>query len=440
MSTVHIVQLPFPSTRSPQPDLAHYYGFYEREFARYLPEYFIPEHGLWEMPLWVAHLTALLDELEADSSFSDLGRATTAAECRDALLQSSTPGDTILMSPLAQNFDLAIETSKALKAAGRRTVFGGNMAPLARIDDATRVFAGQLGVAQLRALLRPDDEAGLLIRPTRYGVNPDKIEWAPEYRHLNGYPGQVPLLRLNASHGCLYKCGFCGDAWSRQLTLVERDAIAREVDQLTERYPQTKLIYIGDKTFGQSRESVANLLDVFATRPGFRFIVQTHVLALNSWVLDAMSELGVAVVEMGFESADTEMLRAGGKLSRGLDDYHKKLQKIDERGIRVVLNVMGGLAAETEQSHAQTTNWLRDCADVVWLANLYNFVPYPLIPDFETLRPRIHDWNFSHWREDAPVVFEPYHLTPERSWELFLEKVSTMTGILSDRTAGVVGG
>lgn len=440
MSTIHIVQLPFPSTRAPQPDLSNYYKLYEREFARDVPEYFIPDGGLWEMPLWVAHITALLDELSAESLFSDLGRSATARDCLSAMLEVSAPGDTVLMSPLAQNFDLAVEISRALMASGRRTVLGGNMAPLAGADDATRVFAGQLGIAQLRELLRPGAGGELLIRPSVSGINPERITWAPEYRHLSSYSGQVPLLRLNASHGCLYKCGFCGDAWSKQLTLVERDVIAQEVDQLTERFPDTKLIYIGDKTFGQSRESVTNLLDVFATRPGFRFIVQTHVLALNPWVLDAMSELNVAVVEMGFESADTELLRAGGKLSRGLDDYRAKLEKIDARQIRVVLNVMGGLAAETEDSHIQTTGWLRDCADVVWLANLYNFVPYPLIPDFKAIKPRIHDWNFSHWREDAPVVFEPYHLSPERSWELFLEKVNAMSNILSSRVVGAIRG
>ncbi len=129
MSTIHIVQLPFPSTRAPQPDLSNYYKLYEREFARDLPEYFIPDGGLWEMPLWVAHITALLDELSAESLFSDLGRSATARDCLSAMLEVSAPGDTVLMSPLAQNFDLAVEISRALMASGRRTVLGGNMAP-----------------------------------------------------------------------------------------------------------------------------------------------------------------------------------------------------------------------------------------------------------------------------------------------------------------------
>ncbi|MEV7006157.1 radical SAM protein [Streptosporangium sp. NPDC051022] len=434
MPTAHIVQLPFPSTSEPQRDLRRYYDLYEREFARLFPEFFIPEASLWEMPLWVAHITALLDELDVESTYVDLSSTASPDDCLRALVEVSAPGDAILLSPLAQNFDLALRVSRPLKQMGRITVIGGNMAPLATPGDVSRVVRGQVGIEQLRAVLRPETSAdGLVSVRSRSGIAEERISWVPQYRHLGGYAGRVPLLRLNASHGCLYKCRFCGDAWSQQLTLVETDALGREVDQFAERYPGTRLVYIGDKTFGQSREAVRNLLTVFRDRPGYRFIVQTHVLAVRPWVLDAMSELGVVAVELGFESADTEMLRESGKLSRGLDHYRDSLRAIDRRGMRVVLNVMGGLAAETENGHAETVRWLRECADVVWLANLYNFVPYPLVPDFPVLRPRIHDWDFAHWREDAPVVFEPYHLTPGRSWELFVEKVELMTDLLAGR-------
>jgi hypothetical protein len=87
--------------------------------------------------------------------------------------------------------------------------------------------------------------------------------------------------------------------------------------------------------------------------------------------------------------------------------------------------MMGGLDGETEQSHRQTLQWLRANQDALWLFNLYNFVPYPLTPDFPRLRKRIVNWNFADWREDSPVVYQPSHLTRERSWELFQEKIAT---------------
>ncbi|MFJ8478122.1 B12-binding domain-containing radical SAM protein [Kitasatospora sp. NPDC094011] len=427
MTRCCIVQLPFPSTHAPDSRLSAYYRDYDRRFRAFLPEYFIPSDGLWEIPLWVAHLTALLEQAGLESGFQDLSR--TPAEsgaCAAPILAATAPGDLVLFSPLAQNLRLALDLAHELEAAGRRVVLGGNMAPLAPEGAVHAVHRGQLDagfVAVLAGLAA--GRGGRTEKPAVLGLVPRPITWAPDYRHLEGYRGRVPMLRLNASHGCLYRCAFCGDAWSKQLTLVGADALRAEVDQLAERFPDTRLIYVGDKTFGQSREAVAHLLEVFRGRPGYRFIVQTHVLQVKEWVIEAMLELGVVAVELGFESADSQMLKRLGKLSRGLDDYTARIHALSGAGLKVVLNMMGGLDEETEESHAQTVRWLEDNRRALWLFNLYNFVPYPLIPDFERLRERIFDWDFAHWREDAPVVYRPSHLTPERSWELFQEKIAT---------------
>ena len=432
MSHAHLVQLPFPSTGAPCPELVEYYRHYETVFSEELPQYFVPGNDLWEAPLWVSHLTALLDQVGLDSSFTDLSRADVDVEaCVEPLMSASRPDDFVLISPLAQNFDLGLRVSRSLMAAGRRTVLGGNMAGLADADSATHVHRGQLTESSLRRLLASGSDRGISELPLVPGRAESEITWRPDHRHLEKYRGRVPMLRLNASHGCLYTCSFCGDAWSSQLTLVRRDALAREVDDLVERFPETKLIYIGDKTFGQSRESVANLIDVFSERPGFTFIAQSHVMALKPWVLDALDELGVRILEMGFESADMSMLSDGGKLSKGLPHYEDHLATLRDRGVRTILNVMGGLPWETRESHEQTVSWLVENPAGVWLANLYNFVPYPLTPVFDSLRERIVNWDFAAWREDAPVVYMPHHLSIEESWEMFLDKVAAATTMVA---------
>jgi hypothetical protein len=432
-----IVQLPFPSTEEPDPRFSDYYQDYDAVFRAEIPDYFVPQGDLWEMPLWVAHLTALLDTAGMDSTYIDLAKtAADADSCVSRLLAETRPADTVLFSPLAQNFGLAQEIAAALESAGRRVVLGGNMAPLMHEGTVSLIHRGQLDVDLVRKLAA--GEEGLTKKPVKFGVSEDRITWAPDYRHLSGFSGRVPLLRLNASHGCLFDCSFCGDAWSRQLVLVDRDALECEVDSLTTMFPETRILYIGDKTFGQSREAVRNLIEVFRHRPGYRFIVQTHVAQVKDWVIDAMSELGAVVVELGFESADAQLLKRMNKLSHGLDDYTEKIGQLSAAGLKVVLNLMGGLPEETEQSHQETVNWLTRNREDLWLFNLYNFVPYPLVPDFPELRSRIVDWDFSHWREDAPVVYRPRHLTRERSWELFLEKISVAHGIVRDRAAAVL--
>lgn len=126
-----IVQLPFPSTGAPDLQLSRYYEDYDRLFRLEFPDYFIPQDGLWEMPLWVAHLTALVRTAGFESGFCDLSRVPAQArECADPVLDASMPGDLVLISPLAQNLRLAREVADLLRAAGRRIVLGGNMAPL----------------------------------------------------------------------------------------------------------------------------------------------------------------------------------------------------------------------------------------------------------------------------------------------------------------------
>ncbi|MFD4399450.1 B12-binding domain-containing radical SAM protein [Kitasatospora sp. NPDC058478] len=426
MTRCCIVQLPFPSTRDPDDRLSAYYQDYDRRFRAFLPEYFIPSDGLWEIPLWVAHLTALLDSTAIDSCFVDLSRTPADSEaCGAPILAATAPGDLVLFSPLAQNFRLALDLAGELERAGRRVVLGGNMAPLAPEGSVHAVHRGQLDTGFAAVLVElASGRGGRTEKRAALGLVAEPITWAPDYRHLDGYSGKVPMLRLNASHGCLYKCAFCGDAWSKQLTLVGSSALRAEVDQLADRFPDTRLVYVGDKTFGQSREAVRNLLEVFRDRPGYKFIVQTHVLQVKEWVIEAMLELGVVAVELGFESADSQMLKRLGKLSRGLDDYTERIHALSDAGLKVVLNMMGGLDEETEESHAQTVRWLEANRRALWLFNLYNFVPYPLTPDFQRLRERIFTWDFAQWREDAPVVYRPSHLTPERSWELFQEKIA----------------
>ncbi|MFL0021376.1 B12-binding domain-containing radical SAM protein [Streptomyces sp. NBUL23] len=399
----------------------------------------MPTDGLWEIPLWVAHLTSLLDTASIGSSFCDLSKVhAEVAECAERIHAETAHGDLVLMSPLAQNFRLALGVAEQLEAAGRRVVLGGNMAPLTPPGAVHLVHRGQLDAALVKKLtMMAVGTGGRLEKPAPRGLSAQRITWAPDYRHLDGYQGQVPLLRLNASHGCLYECSFCGDAWSKQLTLVHKDVLADEVDELTARFPDTRLIYIGDKTFGQSREAVGNLLEVFRNRPGYQFIVQTHVMQVKDWVIEAMQQLGVVAVELGFESADSQMLKGLNKLSRGLDHYAEKINAISDAGLKTVLNVMGGLDEETEEAHRQTVRWFERNSSALWLFNLYNFVPYPLTPDFTHLRDRITNWDYSAWREDAPVVYQPKHLTSERSWELFQEKIAIAHDIVRPTPVGL---
>lgn len=415
----HIIQLPFPSLATPAEAIVSYYRHYSRVFSRFVEGYFIPEGSLWELPLWVAHLAGMLGSLGLVPDLIDLSKTAANADvCASELLARTRPGEVLLLSPLAQNFDLAIEVSRALMREQRITVLGGNMVTLATQDDATVIHHGQATPKSLEAALTDNSRT-----VTNFFARGEEATWLPDYRLFEKHRGKVPLLRLNASHGCLYACDFCGDAWSRRLVLVPPAVLEHEVRQFERLFPDVRLIYIGDKTFGQSPEAVKNLLELFSSRRQYRFIIQTHILAIDDELLDAMERLGVIVVELGFESASTELLRTSHKSNRTPEFYKDRIARITRRGMRVILNVLAGLPTETVEHHKETLAFIESADSGGWLYNLYNFVPYPLTQQFAMLRDRIIDWDFSHWREDGPPVFQPYHVTPEENYGLFLEKV-----------------
>lgn len=433
MATAVIVQLPFPSTREPDPRLSKYHRDYDRLFRLTFPGYRVPRDGLWEMPRWVAQLTALVRAAGLDSTFCDLSQLpATARDSADRIQEASGPGDLILMSPLARNLGLALEVAGLLNAAGQRVVFGGNMTPLVSTGAVDLVHRGELDSTLVRQLARlAAASGGEIDHPPRRGRAAELIDWVPDYRHLDGYQGEVRPLWLNASHGCRHACSFCGDAPNRPV-LVDRAALTAEVDELTRRFPDTKLIYVGDKTFGQSKAAVRNLIEVFRDRPDFQFIVQTHVRQVRPWAIDAMRELGVVAVELGSEFGDSLQLARPDKLSQSLDDHGRKIRMLADAGLKVGLNVVGGLDEETELSHRQTVEWLWDNRSWLWFLNAYNFVPHPLMPEFPRLRDRIFDWDFANWREDGPPVYRPQNLTAERSWEFFTEKVDVAHRIVRE--------
>ena len=426
-AVTHIVQLPFPATAASHPAVTAYYQDYGSAFSLAHAGYFVPETALWELPLWVAHMSGMLEAIGHEPGLIDLAASPAEPEpCAIAILAATEPGERVLLSPLAQNFDLACAVSAILMAEGRATLLGGNMAPLAPGGSATAIHHGPATPASLATLL---DQGGTIVNRLTPG---NVADWRPSYRLLQAYRGKVPLLRLNASHGCLFACDFCGDAWSRSLTVVARNVLDHEVSEFERLFPDTRLIYIGDKTFGQSREAVGNLLSIFEHRPDYRFVVQTHVLALTDEIIDAMQRLGVIVVELGFESASPGLMRANRKANRDLDFFHKAIRRLRNAGFRVVLNVLSGLPEEDLAAHRATLDFIERTASDVWLYNLYNFVPYPLTAQFPRLRERIVDWRFANWREDGLPVFEPLHVSREESFAFFIEKVAAAHAAIRD--------
>jgi len=428
---ISLIQLPFPSQIDPLPLLKHYYNIYAIKFNNFFDKYKLKDGDLWEAPQWIAYLDGAINR--SDTTFIDLSKvAFNVEDCVGKICGAVNNSHLLFFSPLAQNLSLAAEISKELLRRGYNTVVGGNMTKLINPYEFSLIYsrpansntyneivtALRLGLHRIDA----DDFPRQKYNPFDYKVN---------YRFLTKFSKRVSLARIHASHGCLFSCSFCGDVWSGQLYNVNFDLLHHELTEIKEAFPGIKLLYIGDKTFGQSKTAIKSLLKLFGNSQDFHLIVQTHTSMVNSWLLNIMEQLQVKAVELGFETACTDELRKVNKpYSSKLSHYTRIFEKMNSYGIKIILNVLKGMPYETKESHKKTLNFLKEMSGVVWLYNLYNFVPYPLAPIFPKIRSRIVDWNFTNWREDRPVVYEPFYLDRQESWKFFLEIVENVSGYL----------
>jgi uncharacterized radical SAM superfamily protein len=425
---VALIQLPFPNQEDPLLILVEYYHLYAQEYQRFFPEYQLNDGDLWEAPLWIAHMDGAINR--NDTQFLDLSRCDFDVDtCYKAVRYAIGPDHLLFFSPLISNLTLTAAISRRLLQDGYHTVIGGNVTDFANTQDFTVIYSGLARAGIYQNILSKQQQITI---PVVLGRKQQSLGYHPRYRLLHAFNQRVPLVRISGSHGCLFACTFCGDAWSRQLHEVEYEHLAAEVAEIRRFFPQTRLIYVGDKTFGQSQASVKNLQAVLLPEYGYRVIVQTHVTMINPWLIDTMHELGVEVVEMGFETANSPILREMKKIG-GIDKYNHALEQLYDANFKVVLNVLGGLPNETSVTYQETIRFLEASANLVWLYNLYNFVPYPKTPLYPLIRPRIIDWDFNNWREDKPVVFTPYHQSREQSWEQFLGLVSCATKLVRCR-------
>ncbi|AVK83685.1 hypothetical protein C3943_08945 [Lysinibacillus sp. B2A1] len=427
---VILVQLPFPSQGEPLPELSEYYEYYNKKYQQVFPEYYINDGELWEMPLWVAHMDGAIDR--DDTIFLDLSKEEFNVEqCLNKIINSVSSKNLIFFSPLAQNFSFTSNISSKLKSLGYTTVIGGNMADLASHEEYSKIYVGIARNGIYDEIMNSNEV--IVGRKPKLGRLQISLDYKPKYRLLKPYDKKVPLIRINASHGCLYSCSFCGDAWSRQLHEVDLQLLREEIEEIRMYYPDTKIIYIGDKTFGQSKIAVNNLLKILKPEYGFKLIVQTHILQINDWLLDAMEKLNVKVVEMGFETADSTVLREMKKGHKGSIVFKDALKSLRDRGFKTVLNILSGLPNETRESQNETLKFINETKSMVWLYNHYNFVPYPKTPLYPLIKEKITNWNFNEWREDKPPVFTPKHQSVEDSYLHFLNVVALTTDILKEQ-------
>lgn len=178
------------------------------------------------------------------------------------------------------------------------------------------------------------------------------------------------IPRLQLSQGCKHKCKFC--TIPNEVIKIHEDTIIQQV--LSFKDLKFKLIYIDDKTFGQSSNyrMLKELYDLIKLdNPEFKgFIVQTTAYQVPK--ID-FEELHIFVVELGVESYNNPILKAMYKPATE-STIQRAVYIIQDKGINVILNLIVGLPNETKESYLHTLEFVNRVNP--YGMNIYNLALY----------------------------------------------------------------
>jgi hypothetical protein len=424
--SISILQLPFPSLDYfPVPE---YFSALEQWYRTAVAsECTVPATGLWEVPPWIAWLQAALRAATRRLPRSpavqiiDLSRTLFDVDAVMAGIAQFPETAVYCVSPLTQNVTLATRVADLLRRDGLSVVAGGPISGQLDRQHFTSVFHGRVEAAPDRFLVWFGSI--LQIAPSALGLSLDSLadhldySWAaPRYRIDTMY------MRTFTHHGCPLACSFCADRLTGA-AVVPAPLLEGDLRALSATFQSRTALYIGDLSFGISRESVRNLEIALADLRDqcgrtFRLIVQTNPSLVTSEFANVLHQLGVAVVEIGVESANADSVRRALKYRPSTAWLEEKFRILQDAALRVAGNLVVGLPWDGVDEYAETEDFVRKWRREVWF-NVYGFVPYPSTPIFDQLVKdrKIADWDFSNWREGAPFVFHPYRIPAQLAYE-----------------------
>jgi radical SAM superfamily enzyme YgiQ (UPF0313 family) len=297
------------------------------------------------------------------------------------------------------------------RARGARVVLGG-LHVTARPEEALR-HADAIVVG-------PAEEAWpRLVADARSGRAIQRV-YRSDSRTLAGMPRvRRDLIRrelylvpnsIVVSRGCPHSCAFCYKdgffAGGRSFYVQQVDEALAEIDRL----PGRHLYFLDDHLFGHAAFASA-LFDGMGGMERLWQAAGTVDAVLRPGLLERAVACGLRSLFVGFETLDTEGLRAHGKRQNIGRDYRAAIRRLHDLGVMVNASFVFGFDQDDASVFDRTVEWAID--EGVETATFHVLTPYPgtaLFASMEAAGRLLHrDWDLYDTRH---AVFQPARMTP----------------------------
>lgn len=220
-------------------------------------------------------------------------------------------------------------------------------------------------------------------------------------RHLLDRRSYATLQAVQATRGCPSTCSFCAVSAFHHGRFRCRpvEEVVAEVRELPGRF----FIFVDDNLTADRDYARA----LFAgLRPlGKRWVTQTSLdVADDVALVSSAAEAGCIGLFVGLESFRASNLAGVEKRSNRVEEYRDRVRLFHDHGIGVEAGLVFGFDGDEPDVFARTLGFVEDLAiDAVQVSIM---TPLPGTPQFDTLRERIFDRDWSHY-DFHHAVFEP---------------------------------
>jgi len=172
------------------------------------------------------------------------------------------------------------------------------------------------------------------------------------------FKGCQCIPRLTLSTGCWNKCSFC--CVNRVVEEVPESEVVEQIRSFKDL--QFKLVYLNDKTFGQSKnhQLLPNILKYIEeiSQDFEGVILQTTPRTFKKLSDDFLRASRVKFVELGIETYNDPILKAYKKPSKE-SDIDQATQRFENLDAKLIPNIIIGFPEETKKSYQRTLDYLK---------------------------------------------------------------------------------
>jgi anaerobic magnesium-protoporphyrin IX monomethyl ester cyclase len=201
-------------------------------------------------------------------------------------------------------------------------------------------------------------------------VGPARFDTVPDFSLIQGYrrmsvldifrQGKVPLLTVQSSRGCQFKCTFCIVNTMFEAGYRKRDVESVIRDLRDKRQYGRELLFV-DNDFAAIRPYTKKLLRrMIEENLDFDILVLTRIeVARDDELLDLMRRAGITQIYQGYESVQPETLLGYDK-KQTLDKIVAAIDKLHQFGFRISGSFVVGADTDTLQTIERSVEFVLD--------------------------------------------------------------------------------